>query len=138
MASGSNQLGFIPSFDAQSFYSNVIENLIVFGVGVVVFLYVFYRIGSKLQTDPGSDYQSLIEYSFMGGLAGYTLGYFVTVGIIWVAQGFTMGYPWYTYVLQLIISLVREAVFMAVFAFTGVYLGYLRSKPRLMERAATT
>jgi hypothetical protein len=75
----------------------------------------------------------------MGGLAGYILGYLVTVGIVWAAQGgFIMGYPWYTYVPQLIISLVREPVFMAIFGFAGVYLGYLRSRPRLAERTTAT
>jgi len=138
MGSSSDQLAFLtPNFDAQTFYSDVIQNLIVFAVGVVIFLYVFYRMGTKLQTDPGSGYLSIIEYSFMGGLAGYILGYLVQVGISWAAQGgFIIGYPWYTYVLQLVISLVREAVFMAVFAFAGVYLGYLHSRRKSVEGTA--
>ena len=131
---GADQLGFAQNFDAQSFYSNVIQNLIGFAVSPVIFLYVFYRMGSKSWARLESSHIGLLKYSFLGGLVGYTLGYFVTVGIIWAAQGgFSMGSSWFVYVPQLVISVAREAVLMVLFAFTGVYLGYLRARRRSDE-----
>jgi hypothetical protein len=133
----SNQTAFLQNFDAESFYSNVIQNLIDFVLGILVFLYVFFRLGSRFETDPGPDYLRLLEFSFLGGIAGYILGYLVQVGIIWAGQGgFATGAPWDIYVLQFLISLIRESIFMAVFAFTGVYLGYLRGKGKIIERPA--
>jgi hypothetical protein len=138
VSSGSNQTAFLQSFDAESFYSNVIQNLIDFVFGILVFLYVFFRLGSRFETDPGPDYLRLLEFSFLGGIAGYILGYLVQVGIIWAGQGgFVIGFPWNIYVLQFLISLIRESIFMAAFAFTGVYLGYLRAKDKPIERPAT-
>ena len=122
----SGQQAFLGNIDAESFYGNVIQNLINFAISPVIFLYVFYRLGSRLKANPSSSYFQLLEYSFLGGIAGYVLGYILTVGVIWATQGgYSFGDSWFAFVIA--ISVVREAVFMALFAFTGVYVGYLRS-----------
>ncbi len=125
----STQQAFLGNLNAQSFYSNVVSNLIFFVLSPVLFLYVFYRLGSK-EADPiDSRYLSVLKSSFTGGLVGYVLGYALSVALISATQGgYSNGEPWYIFFPGFGISLIRESVIMAAFAFTGVYLGYLRAR----------
>ena len=79
---GSDQMAFLGNFNAESFYGNVIQNLIDFAVVPVIFLCIFYRLGSRLKANLNANYLQLLEYSFFDGAVGYLLGYFLTVGII--------------------------------------------------------
>ncbi len=73
--------------------TNLLGSLAVFVFNPVICFVVFYRISGALVFQSSSEYLDLMKYSFVGGAAGFALGYSAELGLAAVTLGTGFYFP---------------------------------------------
>ncbi len=109
------------------------ESLASFAFSPIISFLIFYKIGSMISVKTISDHFHILRSTFMGGAAGYAVGYAGLMAYLWVANGsgsFGPNTDWLLELGQIALAFVRGGIDMAFLAFAGVMVGTLRSSAK--------
>ena len=114
---------------------NLFQTTVLFLINPVIFFLVFYKLGPNIPVDGISDHLRILRNSFVGGSVGFAGGYLGLFAYEAIASSgaFSPTTDWFVWTAQTILALVREGINTAVFAFTGITIGRLRSEVPLAK-----
>jgi len=114
-----------------------VDSLVLF---LVLTFGVFYFIGTKSGLEMSRDYLRLLEYTFVGSLIGYLVGFTASVGVVSYMYGevfdlASLGLTTATYTINFVLEAVRGAIGSSLIAFAAISIGNLRRTPKIVDSA---
>jgi hypothetical protein len=113
---------------------NLLTSLVFFAFNPVLCFLVFYKIGGTSKFEFGPSFIGLLKNAFIGGVAGYALGFLGTIAIeALITSSNPVGAQtnWLLYGGQLALGLVRGGIDITFLAFAGVAVGAFRARDSL-------
>lgn len=121
---------------------SLIDNVVNLGLVLALPFIVFYFIGTRPGIELHRDYFRLLQYTFIGSLPGYLVGFTAAIAALSLAYGYpfdlaAFGLSTTAYAISFVLQTVHGAIEASLVAFAAISIGSLRRTPKITDSAIT-